>query len=137
MLILKQMKVLLLTITLAAALSAQQKLSVYVDRMDGLEANVEKALTDAELPFEFIEELKQPDLKAKLAKMHSGAYAEILYTKTTGRNEDHRLEMVDTKTGKTIAYLNFKLDTSDAAKTRIATDFAAQVRKNLKKIPAK
>ena len=132
-----QMKTILLTITLSAAMFAQQKLSVYVDKMDGLEASVEKALIDAELPFEFVEELKQPDLKAKLAKMHSGAYAEILYTKQTGRNEDHRLELVDVKTGKTIASHSFKLDLSEAAKARIAADFAAQVRKNQKKVTAK
>jgi hypothetical protein len=131
------MKTLLLIITLSAALFAQKKLSVYVDKMDGLEASVEKALLDAELPFEFIEEIKQPDLKAKLAKMHSGAYAEILYKKQTGRPEDHRLELVDVKTGKTIASHSFKLDLSEAAKARIAADFAAQVRKNQKKVTAK
>lgn len=130
------MKTLLLTFTLSAALFAQEKLIVYVDKMDGMESNVEKALTDAELPFQFIEELKQPDLKVTLAKMHSGAYAEILYKKSTGRNEDHRLELVDVKTGKTIASHGFKLDTADEAKSRIATAFAAEVRKNLNKAKA-
>jgi hypothetical protein len=130
------MKKLFLIFAISSALFAQEKLVVYVDKMNGLESSVEKALADAELPFQFIEELKQPELKVKLAKLHSGAYAEILYKKSTGRNEDHRLEMVDVKTGKTIASHGFKLDTADQAKSRIAADFANEVRKSLKKVKA-
>jgi hypothetical protein len=127
------MKKLLSTLFIAVALFAQQKLTVYVDKMDGLEASVEKALKDAELPFEFIEEAQNPGLKVQLEKMHSGAYAEILYKKNTGRTEDHRLEMVDVKTGKTIASHAFKLDLSEPAKARIAADFASRVRAKIKK----
>ena len=131
------MKIILSIILLTSTLLSQEKLTVYVDKMDGLESSVEKALQDAELPFKFIEELKQPDLKAKLSKTHSGAYAEILYKKSTGRNEDHRLELIDVKTGKTIASHAFKLDTSDAGKSRIAADFATQVRTKLRPAKAK
>jgi hypothetical protein len=129
--------IILILVILVSCGFSQQKLTVYVDKMDGLESSVEKALQDAELPFEFIEELKQPDLKATLTKTHAGAYAEILYKKSTGRNEDHRLELVDVKTGKTIATHTFKLDTTDAAKARIAADFAAKVRDKMKPAKAK
>ncbi len=127
------MKKILLSLVFSLAAFAQEKLTVYVDKMDGLEPVVEKALKDAELPFTFIEELEKPDLKVQLAKMHSGAYAEILYKKVTGRNEDHRLEMVDVKTGKTIASYQFRLDASPEVRAKIAADFAARVKAKVKK----
>lgn len=127
------MKKILLSLVFSLAAFAQEKLTVYVDKMDGLEPAVEKALKDAELPFTFIEELEKPDLKVQLAKMHSGAYAEILYKKVTGRNEDHRLEMVDVKTGKTIASYQFRLDASPEVRAKIAADFAARVKAKVKK----
>jgi RecB family exonuclease len=127
------MKKILLALVFSMAAFAQEKLTVYVDKMDGLEPAVEKALKDAELPFTFIEELDKPDLKVQLAKMHSGAYAEILYKKVTGRNEDHRLEMVDVKTGKAIASYQFRLDPSPEVRARIAADFAARVKAKVKK----
>lgn len=127
------MKKILLSLVFSLAAFAQEKLTVYVDKMDGLEPAVEKALKDAELPFTFIEELEKPDLKVQLARMHSGAYAEILYKKVTGRNEDHRLEMVDVKTGKTIASYQFRLDASPEVRAKIAADFAARVKAKVKK----
>jgi hypothetical protein len=131
------MKKCFLFLILCAATFAQQKLVVYVDKMDGLESSIEKALQDAEMPFEFIEEGKQPELKVKLAKQHAGAYAEILYKKSTGRNEDHRLELIEVKSGKTLAWYGFKLDQSEAGKARIAREFAASVKSKVKAPKAK
>lgn len=111
---------------------AQERKTVYVDRMEGLEAFVEKALQDAELPFDFIEEEKKPEMKATLAKMHS-AYGEILYKHKMGRNETHRLELRDVERNKVIAWHQFALNSDDASKQRAAAEFAGKVRSALAK----
>ena len=129
------MKLIILAITSFAFLLpalAQERKTVYVDRMEGLEAFVEKALQDAELPFDFIEEEKKPEMKATLAKMHS-AYGEILYKHKLGRNETHRLELRDVERNKVIAYHQFALGGDDASKQRAATEFAGKVRSALAK----
>jgi len=112
---------------------AQDHKTIYVDRMEGLEAQVEKALQNAELPFDFIEEQKQPELKANLAKMHS-AYAEILYKSKHGRTETHRLELWDVERKKVIASHEFALNSADeGARQQAAEDFANKVKKALAK----
>jgi hypothetical protein len=121
----------LLTLMLAS-LPAQERKTIYVDKMEGLEPFVEKALQDAELPFEFIEEEKRPDMKASLKKMHS-AYAEILYKHKLGRNETHLLELRDVETNKIIASHSFKLAGDEEAKRRAAAEFATKVRSAMKK----
>jgi hypothetical protein len=123
-------KLWLATFALALAIpaAAQDRKTIYVDKMEGLEPFVEKALQAAELPFDFIEEQKQPDLKAGLAKMHS-AYGEILYKHKLGRNETHRLELRDVERNKVIASYNFPLRGDDESRRRAAQEFAAKVKK--------
>ncbi len=122
-----------LGLILALPSMAQSQKTIYVDRMEGMEAIVEKALKDAELPFDFIEEAKQPELKATLARMHS-AYAEILYKHKLGRTETHRLELRDVERNKVIATHEFKLTGADeAARRKAAEEFAAKVKKVWKK----
>lgn len=111
---------------------AQTRKTVYVDRMDGLEPFVERALAAAELPFDFIEEQKKPEMKATLAKKHS-AYAEILYKGKLGRNEDHILELTNVETGKVIASYSFAIKTDDGSRARIAEAFAQQVKRAFQK----
>jgi hypothetical protein len=96
--------------------------------MEGLEPFVEQALQAAELPFDFIEEQKQPELKAGLAKMHS-AYGEIVYKHKLGRNETHRLELRDVARNKLIAFYDFPLRGDDESRRRAAQEFAAKVKK--------
>ena len=112
----------LLAAILAAPLVAQERKTIYVDRMEGLEPFVEKALQADELPFDFIEENKQPDLKANLARMHS-AYGEILYKHKLGRNETHRLELRDVARNRVIVWHD------DKSREQAAKDFAEKVRK--------
>lgn len=112
----------------APALPAQARKTIYVDRMSGLEPFVEKALLDAELPFDFIEEQKSPDLKANLARLHA-AQGEILYNFKLGRRETHRLELRDVDSGKVIAYHDFHLLSDDTLRRRAAVAFAQKVRK--------
>ncbi len=118
----------LLAAILAAPLVAQERKTIYVDRMEGLEPFVEKALQAGELPFDFIEEDKQPDLKANLARMHS-AYGEILYKHKLGRNETHRLELRDVARNRVIVWHDFKLTGDDKSREQAARDFAEKVRK--------
>jgi hypothetical protein len=129
------MKTLLfLSISLGGALvmSAQDRKTIYVGRMEGLEAYVEKALQAAELPFDFIEEGTRPEMKATLAKMHS-AYGEILYRHKLGRHETHRLELRDVERNKVIAWHQFALNSGDDARRRAAEEFAAKVKTALAK----
>lgn len=105
---------------------------VYVDKMFGLEAYVEKALKDRELPFDFVEEAKQPDLKATARKKNSNFYAEILYREKFGRNEDHTLELYNLEKKKVLAFYDFKLVADAAGLQRIAQEFATRVASALK-----
>jgi hypothetical protein len=123
---------LILALLSSCLLFAQDKKTIYVDRMEGLEPFVEKALLEAELPFEFIDEAKRPELKADLKRMHS-AYAEIYYKHKLGRNETHRLELRDVETNKVIAWHQFKLSEGEAAKKATAAEFAAKVKSAMKK----
>jgi hypothetical protein len=118
----------LLALALAIPAGAQERRTIYVDRMEGLEPFVEQALQAAELPFDFIEEQKQPELKAGLAKMHS-AYGEIVYKHKLGRNETHRLELRDVARNKLIAFYDFPLRGDDESRRRAAQEFAAKVKK--------
>jgi len=115
-------------LTLALSSIAQDRKTIYVDRMEGLEPFIEKALQAVELPFDFIEEDKQPDMKANLARMHS-AYGEILYKHKLGRDETHRLELRDVTTNKVIAWHTFRLSGDDDSRRRAAEEFASKVKK--------
>jgi hypothetical protein len=126
----------ILLISALGVSSAQARKTIYVDKMDGLEPFVEKALLAAELPFEFIEEKDKPEMKATLAKKHS-AYGEILYKGKLGRSEDHVLELVEVDTGKVLASYSFALKDDQGARVKIAEAFAAQVRKSASKNASK
>ncbi len=116
---------------LSSILNAQPQAAaakrVYVDKMFGLEARVEQALKAAELPFEFVEEAKNPELKATLKQKNSNFYAEILYREKYGRNEDHVLELYDVEKKKVVASYHFKLVADAAGLDAIANAFAKQV----------
>lgn len=108
-------------------LFAQDRKTIYVDKMEGLEPYVEQALKSVELPFDFIEESTKPELKATLAKMHS-AYGELLYKHKLGRNETHVLEFRDVERNKVIASHTFALKGDDDSRKQAAKDFAAKVK---------
>ena len=122
----------ILFVLTAIAAFGQSRKTIYVDKMQGLEPIVEAALRDAELPFDFVEEEQQPEMKANLKKMHS-AYGEILYKHKLGRNETHRLELREVETNKVIAWHSFQLSGEEESKRRAAADFAAKVRVALSK----
>jgi hypothetical protein len=123
----KTMLVITLSLTLATISQGQTRKTIYVDRMEGLEPFVESALQAAELPFDFVEEAKRPEMKASLVKMHS-AYGEIVYRHKLGRNESHRLELVDVESKKVIAWHAFPLNGDDDSRRAAAREFAAKVR---------
>jgi hypothetical protein len=126
----------LISVLLFLPLAGEERKTIYVDRMEGLEAFVEKALQDAELPFDFIEEKEKPEMKANLKKMHS-AYGEILYRHKFGRNETHWLELRDVEKNKVIASHSFALKADDESRKQAAEAFAAKVREAMAKKPSR
>jgi hypothetical protein len=114
-------------LVLTLPLSASERKTIFVDRMDGLEPFVEKALQSAELPFDFVEESKRPELKADLVRTRS-AHAELLYKHKLGRNETHRLELRDLERNTVIARHDFELHADDGSRKRAAEEFAAKAK---------
>ena len=121
-------KAILICLALAAAAVAQERKTVYVDRMEGLEPYVEKALQAADLPFDFIEEERRPELKAGLRRLRS-AHAELIYKHKFGRNETHRLELRDVQTNRVIARHDFDLRLAGDSRRQAAEEFAAKVKR--------
>jgi hypothetical protein len=116
---------------LALPLAAADAKTVYVDRMQGLESFVEEALRQVELPFSFVEEMKNPELKATLRQRTNKTYAEILYHAKTGRNDLFALDLYDLKQQKVIATYEFRKPTDDNGKREVAKGFAQAVKKAL------
>ena len=123
----KTLFVITLGFALATTSQAQTRKTIYVDRMEGLESFVETALQEAELPFDFVEEAKRPEMKATLAKMHQ-AYGEIIYRHKLGRNETHQLELLDVERGKVLARHSFPLNGDEESRRRAAKEFATKVK---------
>lgn len=118
-------------IVLSSILSAADRKTVFLDRMGGLEAYIEKAAEQQELNVEFIEEAMHPDLKVLLGKKFTSVSAEILYKKNTGRAEDTTLQVIDMKTKKVLVTHDFRMATDDAGKKRIAADLVSKLKGKL------
>ena len=131
----KRMLVHVLAAVMAVPLMADVRHTISVERMDGLESFVERALQATKLPFEFVEAEKQSDWKANLARMRS-EYGEILYKQKMGRNETHRLELRNVAQEKVVVWHAFPLRSDDASRERAAQEFAAKVKKAMGKITA-
>ncbi len=112
-------------------MSGAERKSVFLDKMGGLEGYIEKAAAQAELDVEFIEEAMHPDLKVMLGKKFTSVYAEVLYKKNTGRNEDTTLQVVDVKSKKPLLTHEFRMSTDDAGKRRIAEEFVRKLKAKL------
>ncbi len=123
---------LILAFSLALPAVSQPRKTVYLDKMDGLEPFVEKALQAVELPLDFLEEKQRPELKATLSRMHS-AYGEILFRYKLGRTETHTLEFLDVERNKVIARYSFQMGADAATRERIAEAFARRVKQALAK----
>jgi hypothetical protein len=120
-------------LALALPSIAQDASTIYVDRMEGMEPFVEKALRDAKLGFSFVEEQQRPDLKANLESKHS-AYGEILYKTKLGRTDSHRLELWDVERRQVIASYDFSLtNASEDARRKAAEEFAKRVKEAMLK----
>jgi hypothetical protein len=128
----RHFRIALLAALLAVPLTAQDRKTIFVDRMEGLEPLVKQALQQAELPFDFIEETERPELKADLRRARS-AYAELLYQHKLGRNESHRLELREVATNRLIAAHTFKLSGDENSRRLAAAQFAEKVRKAMAK----
>ncbi len=118
-------------IGLALPAAAEGRKTVFLNQMGGLEAYIEKAAAAEELPIEFIEEAEHPDLKVILGKKFTSFHAEVLYRKNTGRTEDTTLEVMDSKTKKTMLKYDFKWTTDDAGRKAVAAQFVRQLKSKL------
>ncbi len=116
---------------LVLTLSAADRKTIFIDRMDGFERYVEEAIRQAESGVEFIEEREHPDLKVLLGKQFTSVYAEVLYQKQTGRQGGHVLRAVDVRTGKEIVSHTFAMPDSEAGKRRAAAAFAEKLKGKL------
>jgi hypothetical protein len=119
-------------VAFALPAAAAGRKTVFLDKMGGLEAYIEKAAGNQELGVEFIEEAEHPDLKVLLGKKFTSVHAEVLYRKNTGRNEDSTLQVVDVKTRKPILTFDFKWSGDEAARQRVASDFVRQLKEKLR-----
>lgn len=102
--------------------------TIFLDKMGGFEAYIEKAAAQQNLRLELLEEAEHPDLKVMLGKKFTSVYAEVVYRKQTGRSEDSRLTVVDTKSKKSILTHEFTMGSSDDAKQRAADVFVSKLK---------
>ena len=102
--------------------------SIFLDKMDGFETFIEKAAAQQDFPLELLEEAEHPDLKVLLGKKFTSVHAEVLYQKQTGRKENSRLTVVDTKTQKSIMTHDFNMGADDATKQRAADHFVKKLK---------
>jgi hypothetical protein len=126
---------LLATFALTGAVQAVDRKTLFLDKMDGFEVYIERAIQRQELNIELIEEIEHPDLKAMLGKRFKSVYAEVMYRKNTGRMEDSTLTVVDVKTGKPILQHNFLMGGDEASKQRNADEFVRKVKDLVDKNP--
>ena len=122
----------LLLLCAALPLAASDRKTIFLDRMGGLEAYIEKAAAEAELPLEFLEEAEHPDLKVLLGNKFSSVHAEVLYRKNTGRTENTTLEVIDTKTRKTLLTYDFRWQSDEGGRKRVAREFVSRLKSKLK-----
>lgn len=124
---------LLATFAFTGSLLAVNRKTLFLDKMDGFEVYIERAIQRQELNIELIEEAEHPDLKALLGKRFKSVHAEVMYRKNTGRSEDSTLTVVDLKTGKPVLQHNFLMGGSEDAKQRNADEFVRKVKDLLEK----
>lgn len=102
--------------------------SIFLDKMDGFEAFIEKAAAQQDLRLELLEEAEHPDLKVLLGKKFTSVHAEVIYKKQTGRNENSRLTVVDAKSQKSILTHDFNMGGSDESKQKAADQFVQKLK---------
>ncbi len=118
------LRIAIVSLLSAAIVGAEERKTLFIDRMGGFEKYVEEAIRETEARVEFIEEREHPDLKVLLGKQFNSVAAEIRYTKQTGRKGESILKAVDVKTGKEIASYSFVPNEDEGSKRRAAHAFA-------------
>jgi hypothetical protein len=111
--------------------AAGPRKTIFLDKMSGFEAYIEQAIKDNELHIEVLTEEEHPDLKAMIGNRFKSLYAEALFRKHTGRDEDTEITLVDVKTGKKILVHQFRMGSTDDAKRRAATTFVDELKRKL------
>jgi hypothetical protein len=126
----KKVTLLLCLLGLGSFSFAVDRKTLFLDKMEGFEVYIEKALRKAELDnrIELIEEVEHPDLKAVLGSRFTSIYAEALYQKQTGLTDNTRITLVDVKTKKQLLTHDFKMTADEAARQRAADEFVKKLR---------
>jgi hypothetical protein len=125
------MKTLALFLAIAfTAFGSGPRKTIFLDKMGGFEKYIEDALKAMEVNVEVLEEEEHPDLKVLLGNRFKSVYAEVLYKKQTGRQDDTELQLVDVNTGKTLFVHQFRMG-DEEAKKRAAVSFAEKLKKKL------
>lgn len=120
----------LLLLCFALPAFAVDRKTLFLDKMEGFEVYIERALRKAELDnrVELIEEAEHPDLKAMLGSKFNSIYAEALYQKQTGLTDNTRITLVDVKSKKRLLTYDFRWSPDEAAKQKAADDFVKRLR---------
>lgn len=124
-----------LSLSLAATLGAVDRKTLFLDRMQGFESYIERAIHNMELDrkVDLVEEAEHPELKAMLGNRFTSVYAEALFQKQTGRTEDTRITVIDVKTRKQLLVFDFKMGADEAAKQKSANDFVRKFQSLIEK----
>lgn len=113
--------------------SAVDRKTLFLDKMDGFEVYIERAIKKMELDtkVELIEEAEHPDLKAMLGGKFTSIYAEALYQKQTGLTDNTRITLVDVKSKKRLLTYDFRWKAEEDAKQKAADEFVRRLRDHL------
>lgn len=112
--------------------SALDRKTIFMDKMDGFEVYLERAMASQELKLDIIEEAEHPDLKVLLGNRFTSVYAELMYRKNTGRTEDTSLTLIDMKTKKEIVRYDFRMTDDAQTKQKVANEFVRRLKEKLK-----
>lgn len=129
-----------LSLLLAAcpAAAIERKKTAYLDRLAGFEHHVRSAIRESGNWLTVLDESIQPDYRMFLDPMFNSLQAQIVYRKSTGRDENAVVEFYDVKTDKTLVRYSFKLTNDELEQREAARQFVERIRKrlNLKDKPA-
>ena len=124
-----------ISLSLCINAAAAERKTVFLDRMDGFETYIERAIEKAEMGsmVELVEEVQHPDFKATLSKRFPSSFEAEIFKSKTGRNEDTTLTLIDVDSHKTVITYHFTMRQRDKVKQDAADEFARQLKKVLSK----
>lgn len=113
----------------------EERRTIFLDRMNGFEAYIERAMQQQELDslVTVIEEAQHPDYKATLGKRFASPFEAAIFKKKTGRNEDTTLTLTDVRTNKAVVTYHFTSRADEKTQRAGAEGFVKEIKKVLSK----